>query len=240
MLVVQVPLVQAQDEPSGNISFEPNTVELLEISFVEEFFRFKWDEVPWRHRAEPSPTFRQLDVKLVIVYTTEKGVKHFSLRDFWRDVLKDTGAKRNDVVNRVTDYLYEFGFNITGIPQVIANNVEYVYWKFEGANFDVSKVELEEIETFEEDHNITRVHLPSNIVLSYEDLWTYGYTVEHVNKTHTRVEGVKGETSWNLDPIVYSVNTVTVTGYTEGAPCNFTSLWLADKAGNYSLQDRTT
>jgi len=245
--------VNAQEKTkSGNVGFEANNIPFLNIHFVEEFFRFQWDEVPWRHRAEQSATFRRLDVKLVIVCTTEKGVKHFSLRDFWRDILKETGAKRNDVINRVTDYLYEFGFNITGIPQFIANNVEYVYWKLEGANFDVSKIELEEVEVFEQNvtvpelhlynatrwYNITRLHLPSNLVLSYEDLWQYGYSVKHPNKTVTVVEGVKGKTDWNLDPIVYSSDIITVTGYSEGSECDFNELWEADKNGTFVLDDR--
>jgi len=233
-----VPSFHAQEGGKGNITFQANNVPFLSIHFVEEFFRFQWDEVPWRHRAEPSPTFRELDVKLVIVCTTDKGVKHFSLRDFWRDVLKGTGAKRNDVLNPVTDCLYEFGFNVTSIPQLIADDVEYVYWKLEGANFDFSKVELEEIELFEQEHNVTRIHLPSNLVLSYEDLWKYGYTVKHPNKTVTIVEGVKGKIDWNLDPLVYSSNIITVTGYSEGSECGFNDLWLADKAGEFVLQNR--
>ena len=245
--------IQTQEVPeNGNIGFESNNIPFLDIHFVEEFFRFKWDEVPWRYRAIPSPTFRQLDVKLVIVYTTDKGVKHFSLKDFWRDVLKPQGAKRSDVINQVTDALYEFGFNVSNIPLFVANNVEYVYWKLEGANFDMNRIELEEVEMFEENvtipelhlynatrwYNVTRLHLPSNLVLSYEDLWKYGYVVTQPNKTHAIVENIKGKTSWNLDPITYSAPTITVTGFTSSVPCTFWGLWNASYVNGWNVVNK--
>jgi len=42
-------------------------------------------------------------------------------------------------------------------------------------------------------------------------------------------------------PVAYNVtnNVITVTGYTEGAPCGFLDLWNADKAGTLSLHART-
>jgi len=177
----------------------------LSIHFVKEFFRFQW-------------LGNRFDLKLLIAYNDTKGLKLLSLKDFWK---KDQKAiKWNQLKNQATESMYEFGYMIEDIPPEIANNVEFLVWKIEGASFDVSEIELEEIEVLEpeiEPYNITRFHLPDNLVLSYEDLWLYDFTVSHPNKHETIVEGVKGKTAWNLDPITYSGGVITITDYdTEG------------------------
>jgi len=223
-----IPVVKAQSEPEkGEITLEPNITPFLKIHFDEEFFRFRWKE----HR---------LDIKLLIVYNTSKGIKHFSLKDFWRDTLKPEGVKRNVVIEQVTDAMYEFGLEISDIPLFVANNVEYIYWKFEDATFNYSEVEMEKIEVPEETYNITRLHLPSNLVLSYEDLWKYNYTVSYPNVTYTIVEGIKGKTEWYLDPITFSGNIISISGYSSSSPSNCSEIYKADKGGTLELMANTT
>jgi len=217
--VLVIPLAVGED-PKGNISFQPNIIPELQIHFVEEFFRFKW----------LSNTF---DLKLLI---NCEG-KNLSLRDFWETT--DRLVKWKQLKNKATESMYEFGYMIEDIPQEIADNVEYLVWKIEGANFDVDEIEVEEIEVFEEGYNITRFHLPDNLVLSYEDLWLYDFTVSHPNKLDTIVKGVKGKSSWNLDPITFSSNIITTIGGTEGTPLDFDDLWVADKAGTHDIVERT-
>lgn len=202
----------------GEIIFEPNVIPELNITFVEEFFRFKWRE-------------NRFDLKLLI---NCEGKNH-SLRDFWE--LTDGVVNWEQLIEKATDSMYEFGYNITDIPREIADNVEYLIWKIE--DFDAEQIEVETIELPTEEHNITRFHLPDNLVLSYEDLWLYNFTVSHPNKLDTIVKNVKGKSSWNLDPITFSADTITAIGGSEGSPLDFEDLWDADKAGTHTIVERT-
>jgi len=221
-----IPTVVPQNESKGDITFQPNVIPELKITFVEEFFRFMWKS-------------NRFDLKLLIVYNDTKGMKELSLRDFWEKT--DKVLKWKEIINNATDSMYEFGYDITDIPQEIADNVEYLIWKIEDANFNETEIEVEIIQPSEEFYNITRFHLPDNLVLSYEDLWLYNFTVAHPNKLETKVEGVKGKTSWNLDPITFSSNIITAVGETgkgdtEENAYDFEDLWDADKAGTLILE----
>lgn len=208
IFVVVEPLIpEAIAEPEGKIRFMPNVIPELRIHFVEEFFRFQW----------VGNTF---DLKLLVAYED----KLLSLRDFWE---KDKQAiKWRELVNKATESMYEFGYVIEDIPQIIADKVDYLVWKVEGTSFSPSQIELEVIEDPELDYNITRFHLPDNLVLSYEDLWLYDFSVSHPDKTTTRIDGVKGKTAWNLDPIVFSGGVITITGYdTEGGAADHEEIY---------------
>lgn len=207
------------EDPSldGTISFQPNIIPELQIHFVEEFFRFQWLE-------------NRFDLKLLIHCEG----KNLSLRDFWEKT--DRLVKWKQLKNKATESMYEFGYMIEDIPQEIADNVEFLVWKIEGASFDVDEIELREIELIDEGYNITRFHLPDNLVLSYEDLWLYNYTVFHPQWNETIVKGVKGKSSWNLDPITFSSGKILITQFTEGAQCAFSDLYDADQGGTLTLR----
>ena len=189
ILMFSEPLIpEATAQSEGSISFQPNVIPELQIHFVEEFFRFQWLN-------------NRFDLKLLISYED----KLLSLRDFSE---KDKAIKWHELVSKATESMYEFGYQIADIPEIVADNVDYLLWKVEGASFDVDEIELEVID--DEDYNITRFHLPDNLVLSYEDLWLYDFTVSQLDKTTTKIENVKGKSSWNLDPITFSSPVITV------------------------------
>lgn len=194
--------------PDGAITFEPNVIPELNITFVEEFFRFKWKQ-------------NRFDLKLLI----HCDGKNLSLRDFWEKT--DRVMNWENMSRKATESMYEFGYMIEDIPQVIADDVEFLVWKIEGASFDLGEIEIEEKDSFLDlGYNITRFHLPDNLVLSYEDLWLYDFKVSHPNKHETVVKGVKGKTSWNLDPIVFSGGVITITDYdTEGSACDHEEIY---------------
>jgi hypothetical protein len=213
-----LPYHVAADAPTtGNITFMPNVIPELQIHFVEEFFRFEWR----------NNTF---DLKLSIHMSSGKS---HSLRDFWEAT--DRVVKWQNMCRRATASMYEFGYTIEDIPQGIADKVEFLLWKIEGASFDVSDIEVDVIEDPELEYNITRFHLPDNLVLSYEDLWLYNYTVSHPSKLETKVEGVKGKTAWNLDPITYSEPTILVVGFSSETPCTFWDLWNASDGNGWNV-----
>jgi len=209
-----------------DITFQPNSIPALKIRFVEEFFRFKWF----------NNTF---DLKLLICYNDTHGIKELSLRDFWEKT--DRVVKWKEIVSKATESMYEFGYTITDIPLEIAANVEYLIWKIEGSSFEASEVEIEIIEPLEQSYNITRFHLPDNLVLSYEDLWLYNFSVTHLNKFETKVEGVKGKTEWNLDPIIFSGGIITIVGQeglgdTEENAYGFQDIYNSDDSGTLTLE----
>ena len=186
----------------GRITFQPNVIPALQIHFVEEFFRFQW-------------LGNRFDLKLLVAYEdTKHGLKLLSLKDFWE---KDKAIKWHQLKNQATESMYEFGYTIEDIPIEISKNVEYLLWKIEDASFNLSEIALEIIGDPTLDYNITRFHLPDNLVLSYEDLYAYNFTVSHPSKLETKVEGVKGKTTWNLDPITYSTPIITIIGGSEGS-----------------------
>ena len=224
IFVLVEPLIpEAIAEPEGKIRFMPNVIPELRIHFVEEFFRFQW----------VGNTF---DLKLLVAYED----KLLSLRDFWE---KDKQAiKWRELVNKATESMYEFGYVIEDIPQIIADKVDYLVWKVEGTSFSPSQIELEVIEDPELDYNITRFHLPDNLVLSYEDLWLYDFSVSHPDKTTAKIENVKGKTEWNLDPIAFSSNIMTMTE--EGSSGSWTDdlfelFWNASVTNNWNVSEKT-
>lgn len=213
----KAPIPKAQ----GDINFQPNIIPELNIHFIEEFFRFQWLN-------------NRFDLKLLIAYNETNNMKFLSLKNFWEK--SDRRVKWREMINNATNSMYEFGYLINDIPQEIAENVEYLVWKIEGANFDVDLIELEVIEHIPDiNYNITRIHLPNNLVLSYEDLFLYNFTVSHINKLDTIVKGVKGKTELNLDPITFSSPIITISGFTEGTPCTFEDIYQADVGGGWGV-----
>lgn len=204
LFLVLIPSIAVYDvgtspDPEGSIHFQPNIIDDVSIHFVEEFFRFRWFD-------------NRFDLKLSIGYNDTDRIKEFSLRDFWEKT--DRLLKWKEVLNR-TD-VATFGYNITGIPSEIADRVLYLLWEIEEPSFDASEIILKNIDTLGE-FNLTEIHLPDNLVLSYEDLFEYGFSVVHPDKFTIRIENVTGLTSWNLDPISFSSPIITITGYSTEA-----------------------
>lgn len=221
LTVFSEPLIpEAIAQSQGSISFMPNVIPELHIHFVEEFFRFQWLD-------------NRFDLKLLIHWNG----KNHSLRDFWKDTGK--AVKWQNMCRKATESMYEFGYVIEDIPQAIADKVDYLVWKIEGASFDDSDINVEMIEDLGLDYNITRFQLPDNLVLSYEDLWLYNFTVSHPSKLETKVEGAKGRTAWHLDPVTYSMPTMTCTGGAEGSELTFWDFWNASNINGWNVSCQT-
>lgn len=138
-----------------------------------------------------------------------------------------------------------YGFNLTKLPQDIADKLDYLGFRLVDLNFPLSalKVKVEEVWDYENGiaYNVTRLFVPKvNLAFSFEDLYPYGYSVEHVNKTYVLIGNVRGRTDLLIDPIVYSGTEIKVTGYNMTHPCTFEDLWDADNAGELELLANTT
>lgn len=204
----------------GNIGFEQNVIPFVNVQYQDYSFVFSYKSFFIRIRPFVVLTNGSIVGMKVIVPWLKSRYPNVN----WATLVK----KLENQIN--------YGFNLTRLPQAIANNVEAIGFKLVDLNFPLSYFELEQLRDDEHGWNITRINIPKvGLTFSFEDLYPYGYTVSHVNSTWVMIGNVKGKLDLNLDPIVYSSNTITVTGYTEGNPASFSSLWDADKAGERVL-----
>ena len=217
--------VEAQELVKGNISFMPNVIPQTCVSFNDSRFVFDWLGNHFEVAMFTSGEGFEFEFE-VEEHKTKLKVK-VGDAEFEEEV-------ESEVVVEKFGSNVTWGMNVWDIPSRISDYVESLAFKIVNTNFTEEHIELEEIETFELGYNITRAHLPDNLVLSYEDLFEYDFTVS-TGKFEAKVEGVKGKTEWHLDPITLSGRIITVTGYTESVPCNFKDLWEADKAGTQIL-----
>lgn len=226
--IVKAPI----EETQGNISFMPNVIPQTSVSFNSSRFVFDW-------------LGNHFEVAMFLVgedfeYELEVEADKIKLKVKAGDVEFEEEVEGNIVVDKFMSNV-TWGLLIPDVPEIISNYTDAFSFKIKNANFNVSKIEVEKIESFADlGYNITRLHLPDNLVLSYEDLWLYNFTVLHPNKFEAKVEGVKGKSSWNLDPITFSSPTITVTGFTEGMPCTFWDLWNASNANGWNVANKTS
>jgi len=224
---------QVEPEKNGNITFQPNVIPDTEV-FARvgknkldntlndtygsgERFRFRWQG-------------NSFDIELFFNATYKDEIRLFSLRDFEADfeVTVSYITNRNDSV-------VQFGWVIDNVED-LGDLVHDAWFKIEDAQpFDYDEIILDTFEVQEEPYNITRFHLPDNLVLSFEDLQHKGFIIGHQNKTATSIKGFSGNSSWNLDPITYASPTITVIGGTSGAPLTFLDIWNADQAGGWNV-----
>lgn len=217
------PQIEPKPEPKvpESVTLRPNVLPELTIGIVGDYFHFAWRK-------------NYFDMKLFIAYTESKATTMVSPSNF---LSKDASIKWSQV--KTNDlYRYEFGYMVEDIPKLIADKVEYLLWKIEDANFDF-QIETREVNDNATDRilNLTRFYLPDNLVLSYEDLQLYDFTVTYPSKYETKIENVKGKTSWNLDPIALSTDIVEITGYSLAAPARVQYLYDADMAGSRTILD---
>jgi len=238
LILASLPQAFNQMEPTnGNITFQPNIIPFLTITErpldKPESFRFEWSG-------------NRFDIELFFnatIWKKQSGVwqnvtKLWSLRDFEVDF-------NVSVQYRVDGYESNASFgwfleNLDGTNEW----VHEAWFKVEDTQpFDYDVIELEEIRMFNETtlepYNVTRFHLPDNLVLSFEDLYHKGFVIGRQNKTATEVRGFSGKSSWNLDPIVYSGGIITVTGYTQASPCTFWDVWNASNVNGWNVVNHT-
>jgi hypothetical protein len=195
----------------GNISFFPNQLPLISITYINGVWSIG---------------------KEVTVSSSLKIANRTVLLKDLASALSKTA--KTTIINEKNASLAHFGYFITGLSKIEANTFDSLEFRI----VTLRKVEPESFINPDSKVNITRYNIPSlNLVISFEDLQKkYNTTVDSFG---IRVLNLKGLTSINADPIVYSSNIITVTGYTSGSPCGFNDLWLADKKGTFDLTSRT-
>lgn len=129
-----------------------------------------------------------------------------------------------------------YGFNLTKLPQNVADGLEYIGFRLVDLNFPLSWFKLEYRKGGFPVITFTR----GNLVLSFEDLYPYGYSVRAVNSSYILVGEVRGETDLFMDPIVRSGDTMSITGGSEEAEIEnvYWEFWNASYVNGWNLAYR--
>lgn len=215
--------VEAQTS-SGNISFEPNQIPFVNSYYEDYSFVFELKD--YFIRVRPFVIYNETYYGMKQIVTWIKN--NYPNVDYrW-------------LIDKAENAIH-YGFNLTKLPQSVADKIDYLGFRLVDLNFSLSWFELEIVEDFEHGYNFTRIHIPkANLCFSFEDLYPYGYEVKHVNATYVLVGNVKGRTDLCLDPITFSGGIITVTDFTEDVPCTFNDLYDADKGGERTLKASAT
>lgn len=225
--------VEAQ-EPSGNISFQENSIPDVNVYYDDFSFVFEYKSYFIRIRP------------FVIYNETYYGMKQIVT---W---IKNNYPNVNYkwLVDKAVNAIH-YGFNLTLLPQNVADHIDFLGFRLVDLNFPLSWFELEEIEIYDEEmiespYNVTRIHIPkANLVFSFEDLYPYGYSIEHVNSTYILIGGVKNRTDLIVDPITFSSPVITVVGETGKGDSwanayDFWDLWNVSDANGWNVVNKTS
>jgi hypothetical protein len=151
------------------------------------------------------------------------------------EFLKRQGVSYNWAF-RKTKKMIHYGFNLTGIPPTISQNLDYLGFKVVDHTFPLSAIEKEEVQTPE--YNYTVLHIPKvNWHFSFQDLQERGYTVTFINKTYMLIGNVRNKSFIDCDPITYSSPVITVIGFTEGVPCTFQDICDVNDLNGWGVVD---
>lgn len=212
----------ATSETSGDITLEPNVLPDLHVYYDDHTFVFEYK------------TFF-IRIKPFVIYDGQ----YYGLKQIVSWIKNHyPSVTYKWLVHKALNMIH-YGYNLTMLPQEIAENLDFVGFRLVDYNFPLSWFELDEI--WMNMQIVTIISIPrANLQFSFEDLMPFGYSIEHVNSTYILIGNVKGRTDLIVDPITMSGDYVTVTGYSEGAECNFTTIYYADLDGTYLLLDDAT
>lgn len=227
-----------ETESTGNITFQPNMIPFLNVTDrpadKPESFRFEWNG-------------NRFDIELFFNATLYYEKLGYNITRLWslRDFEDDFNATVDYVVKRNASAI-QFGWYCERV-EAISDFVHEAWFKIEDTQpFDYDEIELEEIAVVDPEisFNITRFHLPDNLVLTFEDLNYKGFSIGRQNRTAICVKGFHGKRSWNLDPITYSGGIMTVVGETGAGDSwtnayNFWDLWNASDANGWLVANKT-
>jgi len=224
--------IQAEEEISGSIEFKSGILQDLVITDrpvdKPEAFRFEW-------------LGNRMDLEIFFNATLEKWVgqgkdKHLeNVTKLWslRDFEDDFGVTVEYLVNMTSPI--QFGW-IVNDTESITNSIHEAWFKIEDTQpFDIEDIELETLVIPELPYNITEWHLPDGLDIRFDNLRHKGFNIEEVNKDGIKLTGFGGKRNWNLDPITYSPDIVTITGYSSGYPCTPRVIYDADVAGSRTI-----
>lgn len=213
-------------ESSSNITFQPNSIPDVDVYYEDYSFVFEYKSYFIRIRP-------------FVIYNDE----YYGMKKIVTWIKNNyPNVNYKVLVDKAVNAIH-YGYNLTKLPQNVADKIDYLGFRLVDLNFPLSWFELEKILVTEdlagnyiEPYNITRIYIPkANLVFSFEDLYPQGYSIQHVNKTYILIGEVKGKTDLIVDPITFSSPTITVIGGTEGSELGFIDIWNADQTGSWNV-----
>lgn len=223
MLPMIIVPAETQQEGSGDIAFQPDILAEIKFSHYDYKFYISYKK-------------KYIAIEPFVVYSS----KYYSMKKVQKFLLnRGYNITYVPLVKKILKTVH-WGFNYTKIPQVVRDKIDFFGFRLVDYNFPLHWLKLEEVE-MELGVNMTLIHIPKiALTFSFEDLYPYGYSIEHINSTYMLIGNVRGRESVYLDPITYSSNIITVVGYTSGSPAGFDDVYNADIAGNRTLLANTT
>jgi len=224
-----LPIVKTQEVNNGNITFQPNTIPNVDVYYDDYSFVFEYKSFFIRVRP------------FVIYDGTFYGMKQIVQ---W---IKNNYPNVNYtwLVDKAVNAIH-YGFNLTKLPQNVADKIDYLGFRLVDLNFPLSWFELETEKRYDDEkgmplpepYTITYIHIPkANLILSFEDLYPYGYSIEHINSTYILVGNVRGRENLYVDPITKSGNVITVVGDYDNDNAHW-DLWNASEANGWNVVHR--
>jgi hypothetical protein len=213
--------VPGPEQPeSADLSFQPNNIPNVDVYYQDYSFVFEYKSFFIRVRPFIIYNETRYDMKQIVTW------------------LKNNypGVNYTWLVEK-SEKIIHYGYNLTKLPQEIADKIDYLGFKLVDLNFPKSWITLEEVP--KDGYNITLIYVEkANLHFSFEDLYPFGYSIEHLNSTHVLIGNVKGETDLIVDPVSYGAPVITVTGYSEGNDCAYWDLWNASYVNGWNVSDQ--
>jgi hypothetical protein len=209
--------------PLGTISYRPSSLPDLEVQYINHSFQFSLGQF-------------YLRVAPFVIYEGQ----YYGLKQILQWLQNNYPQVQYSWLIEKGIRALHYGYNLTKLPQGVADKLDYLGFRLVDLNFPLSWISLrvEEKLIGLDLQNVTLICIEkANLELSFEDLYQWGYTVEHTNKTWVLIGQVRGETDLVIDPITYSYETLI---YSDGSTDNFFwELWNASDSNGWDVVNNT-
>lgn len=213
-------------QAAGEITYQPNVIPDVDIYYEDHNFVLEYKSF-------------YIKIKPFVIYQGQ----YYGLKQIVQWIKAHYPAvSYKYLVEKGLDLIH-YGYNLTQIPQEVADKIDYLGFRLTDLNFPLSWIKLDVLPHRKEINgewiNVSRITIPrANMEFSFQDLYPWGYTVEHINSTYVLIGAVKGKTDLYVDPITYSSPTITVIGFTEEDPCTFWDVWNASNVNGWGVVSR--
>lgn len=217
-------LAHAEEDPqaTGEITYQPNTIPEVEFYYEDHNFVLEYKSFYMKIRPFVIYQGQYYGLKQIVEWIQA----HYpSISYKW-------------LVEKGLDLIH-YGFNLTEIPQEVADKIDYLGFRLVDLNFPLSWIKLVKLSA-KNPSPIALYISEANLWFSFQDLQLFGYSVEYINSTYVLIGNVKGKTDWNLDPITRSGDTMSITGGTEESPIEnvYWEFWNASYVNGWNLAFR--
>lgn len=219
-----VSLVQTQEVSDAKVSFQANTIPDVNVYYDDYSFVFKYKSFFIRVRPFAVYNGTYYGMKQIVAWIKNN---YPNVNYTW-------------LVDKATDAIH-YGFNLTKLPQNVADKIDFLGFRLVDLNFPLSRFKLKKELFISKDGNVynnTLIKVANKFSFSFEDLYPYGYNVQHINSTYILIGNVTGKTDLHVDPFVFSDDTIYIWGGTEGSEIDSLDIWAADNTGGWGQAEK--